>query len=98
MDQGDELRAHFLSHGLLFGEQIVNFARILRQIVELGPRRVDEMIFGVLRASQFTPVEVNSRQEGLSIEDAVAVGLVSSKLGKQAAPLNLWRDLHPDSA
>jgi len=44
--------------------------------------------------------------KGLSIEDSVAVGLVatvavgavSPKLGKQAAPLYLRRNLQPDGA
>src|ERR1700692_1241355 len=76
----------------------MNFAWVLRQIVELRSRRVDEVIFCVLRAPEFTPVKVNPRHEGFSIEDAVARSLINSKLWKQAASLHLRRDLQPDSA
>src|ERR1700681_705080 len=76
----------------------MNFAWILRQIVELRSRRVDEVIFCVLLAPQFTPVEVNSQHEGLAIDDPVARSLITSKLWKQAASLHLRRNLQPDGA
>ena len=61
---------HLFAYRFFFRIQILSFARIFGQVVELGFGRIDEVVIFRLNAAQFAPVEVQAGQKSLRIQAA----------------------------
>ena len=92
-DERSEASVQLFANRFLFRIEIMSFARIGTQIVELGFRCLDELVLCGFNGSQLAPVEVDARKEGLGVETARVVVLFLRHDREQALSLYLRRDV-----